>query len=289
LRIEDRRLHNEVFFKTSMNRQDPSDSSTIFDPRSTTLDPQISALPPFTIYRFSTLGSTNDYLKAQTDAPEFTCVVADAQTAGRGRRTRTWDSPPGEGLYLSVLLRPAATTNLSLLSLLAAIAVAETLAQYNIAGLDIKWPNDVLIAERKVCGILVESASSGANALRVIAGIGVNLNQRSFPPELAETATSLALQLGHKVSVEAFRDRLLERLAHWYAEWQRGARQSIVKRWQQLSSYAFDQPVTVLLDDEQVDGVTIGLTKDGSLLVQTADGTLRTILAGEVTRLRKGR
>src|SRR5262249_1119547 len=151
--------------------------------------------------------STNDYLKAQTDAPEFTCVVAAAQTAGRGRRARTWVSPPGEGLYLSVLLCPAATENLSLLSLLAAVAVTETLAQYKVAGLDIKWPNDVLIAERKICGILVEGASSGANQSRIVVGIGVNLNQQDFPPELAESATSLALHLGHTVAVDEFRDR----------------------------------------------------------------------------------
>lgn len=245
--------------------------------------------PSFIIHHFTTLGSTNDYLKEQTDAPEFTCVVADAQTAGRGRRTRTWVSPPGEGLYLSVLLRPAATANLSLLSLSAAVAVAEALAQYNVAGLDIKWPNDVLLAERKVCGILVEGASSGTNTLRIIIGIGVNLNQQNFPPELAETATSLALQLGHIVAVDEFRDRLLGLLAHWYAEWRRSAGQSILARWQQLSSYARGQQVAVMLDDEQVEGVTMGLTKDGSLLVQTADGTLRAILAGEVTRLRKGR
>jgi BirA family transcriptional regulator, biotin operon repressor / biotin---[acetyl-CoA-carboxylase] ligase len=272
-----------------MNRQEPFDSDTILDPRSSILDPQTFILPPFIIHRFATLGSTNDYLKAQTGAPEFTCVVADAQTAGRGRRTRAWVSSSGEGLYLSLLLRPVVTANLSLLSLLAAVAVAETLAQYNVAGLDIKWPNDVLIAERKVCGILVEGASSGANTLRIIVGIGVNLNQQSFPPELAETATSLALQLGQTVAVDAFRDRLLTRLAHWYAEWQRGAGQVVLARWQQLSSYAQGQQVTVTLDDEQFEGVTAGLTKDGSLLVQTADATLRTILAGELTRLRKGR
>ncbi len=245
--------------------------------------------PPFTIHHFAALGSTNDYLKAQADAPEFTCVVADEQSAGRGRHTRTWVSPPGEGLYLSVLLRPEATANLSLLSLLAALAVAETLAQYNVAGLDIKWPNDVLIAERKVCGILVEGASSGANEVRIIVGIGVNLNQQNFPPELVETATSLALHLGHTVAVDVFRDRLLVRLAHWYAQWRHGAGRSILARWQQLSSYAHGQQVVVTLDGEQVEGVTMGLSKDGSLLVQTEDGELRTMLVGEVSRLRKGR
>ncbi|NOT62910.1 MAG: biotin--[acetyl-CoA-carboxylase] ligase, partial [Acidobacteria bacterium] len=223
---------------------------------------QLIQLPPFSIHHCATLGSTNDYLKELVDAPEFTCVVADEQTAGRGRRDRAWVSLPGEGLYLSVLLRPAANSqNVALISLLTAIAVAETLAEYRVAGLDIKWPNDVLLNERKVCGILVEGASSGAQSLRLIVGIGVNLNHQSFPPEIAETATSLFLQLGQTVNVAAFRDRLLARLAHWYAQWQQGHATQIIARWQALSSYAHGQAVTVTLDDEAVTGVTAGLTK----------------------------
>ncbi len=249
---------------------------------------QIINRAPFTIHHFATLGSTNDYLKDLADAPEFTCVIADEQTAGRGRRTRTWFSTPGEGLYLSVLLRPSAATNIALLSLLAAVAVAETIAQYNVAELDIKWPNDVLIGERKVCGILVEGASSGAHASRVIVGIGVNLNHQQFPPEISATATSLALQLGHPVDAAEFRDRLLARLAHWYAHWQNDAGRSIVERWQQLSSYARGQAVAVTLADEQVTGMTAGLTKDGALVLQLPDGTRRVLLVGEVSRLRKG-
>ena len=249
---------------------------------------QIINRSPFTIQHFPTLGSTNDYLKQLADAPEFTCVIADEQTAGRGRRTRTWVSTPGEGLYLSVLLRPPASANIALLSLLAAVAVAETLAQYNVAELDIKWPNDVLIGERKVCGILVEGASSGAQALRVIVGIGVNLNQEQFPPEISATATSLALHLGQAVEAADFRDRLLVRLAHWYSRWQQDEGRSVLERWQQFSSYAQGQIVAVSLDDEQVIGMTAGLTKDGALLLQLEDGTIRTLLVGEVFRLRKG-
>jgi BirA family biotin operon repressor/biotin-[acetyl-CoA-carboxylase] ligase len=188
-------------------------------------------------------------------------------------------------LYLSVLLRPPANTeNISLISLLAAIAVAETLAQYHAAAIDIKWPNDVLINERKVCGILVEGVSNGA--LRLIAGIGVNLNQQSFPPAISETATSLALHVGAPIVVAEFRERLLERLAHWYAQWRLDA-SSIVTRWRGLSSYAQGQHVAVTLDDEIVLGETAGITADGSLLVRMYDGTLRAILAGDVAKLRK--
>jgi BirA family biotin operon repressor/biotin-[acetyl-CoA-carboxylase] ligase len=99
-----------------------------------------------------------------SEAPEFTCVVADEQTAGRGRRDRAWHSSPGDGLYLSVLLRPPKSSmKIPLLSLMSAVAVAETLLDRDVAGVDIKWPNDVLINERKLCGILVEAVSNAAN------------------------------------------------------------------------------------------------------------------------------
>lgn len=242
--------------------------------------------PPFTIHHFAIIGSTNDQLKAMTDAPEFTCVLADEQTAGRGRHARQWYSAPGEGLYLSVLLRPPASAQLPLLSLMAAVAVAETLLARGAAGVDIKWPNDVLVAERKLSGILVEAASAGREAPRLILGIGVNLNQQFFPAGLSATATSLRLATGQVTAVDQFRDQLLVHLAQWYERWQR-APQTINARWQELSSYARGQAVTVTLADEQLTGVTEGLTESGALRLRTADGAMKIILVGEVARLRK--
>ncbi|MEO6723729.1 MAG: biotin--[acetyl-CoA-carboxylase] ligase [Blastocatellia bacterium] len=251
---------------------------------------------PFTIHRFATLGSTNDHLKQMSDAPEFTCVVADEQTAGRGRRNRAWHSAPGEGLYLSLLLRPPKfAMKIPLLSLMSAVAVAETLLKHGAVGVDIKWPNDVLVNERKLSGILIEAVSNGAGSdssrdTRVIVGVGVNLNHPSplaFPEEFRQTATSLRIETGMAIEVEAFRDQLLLRLAHWYECWKRGEEQLILDGWQRLSSYSRGQQVVVTLDHEQVFGRTAGLNDDGALLVQPADGSMRTILAGEVTRLRK--
>src|SRR5215510_14564524 len=196
--------------------------------------------PPFTIHHFPSLGSTNDHLKAMIDAPEFTCVVADEQTAGRGRRDRAWHSSPGEGLYLSVLLRPRAqsSSKIPLISLLAAIAVAETLIERGVDGVDIKWPNDVLAGERKISGVLAEAAGAGFESLRLVLGVGVNLNHRSFPQDLNETATSVAIETGESVIVDEFRDQLLDRIAHWYDIWRRNDSghdnsRLIVDRWQQ--------------------------------------------------------
>ena len=217
---------------------------------------------------------TNDQLKAMADAPEFTCVVADEQTAGRGRRDRTWHSAPGEGLYLSVLLRPRdpVSWKIPLLSLMAGVTVAETLLDLG-AEADIKWPNDVLLRGRKVCGILVEGVASGGET-RVILGIGVNLNHASFPGELQATATSLRIELGRAVDGEGVRDRLLARIAHWYDLWRREDPRWVLDRWEQLSSTAHGQRVLVSLDGEQFAGVTEGLTNEGALQLRTDDGKI---------------
>jgi BirA family biotin operon repressor/biotin-[acetyl-CoA-carboxylase] ligase len=250
--------------------------------------------PPFIIHHFPSLGSTNDHLKAMVDAPEFTCVVADEQTAGRGRRARAWHSSPGEGLYLSVLLRPRAgsSSKIPLISLLAAIAVAETLIERGVAGVDIKWPNDVLVGERKISGVLAEAAGAGFESLRLVLGVGVNLNHRSFPHELNQTATSVAIETAESVVVEEFRDRLLDKIAHWYEIWRHedsshDNSQSIVDRWQRLSTFAHDRQVIITLDDEKITGLTAGLTETGALRLIVEGGRLRVILAGEVSRLRK--
>jgi BirA family biotin operon repressor/biotin-[acetyl-CoA-carboxylase] ligase len=171
---------------------------------------------------------------------------------------------------------------------LAAVAVAETLIERGVAGVDIKWPNDALAGGRKISGVLAEAVSAGPESLRLVLGVGVNLNHRSFPPELSESATSLAIETGERVIVEEFRDRLLEKIAQWYELWRRGASASIIDRWSRLSTYARGKHVVVMIEDEKLTGVTDGLTETGALRLVTDDGAVRTILAGEVTKLRKG-
>src|SRR5262245_10290190 len=189
-------------------KREPSRSDSAF------LNPQsvIRNLPPFFIHHFTAIDSTNDQLKRMVEAPEFTCVVADRQTAGKGRHGRSWHSAEGDGLYLSVLLYPQGPPEkITSLSLMAGIAVAEVLIALDVPFVDIKWPNDVLVNERKVCGILVEGTSSNADRYRIILGIGVNLNHRSFPEKLSRTATSLLIETGNPVDLERFCEQLLER------------------------------------------------------------------------------
>jgi BirA family transcriptional regulator, biotin operon repressor / biotin---[acetyl-CoA-carboxylase] ligase len=245
--------------------------------------------PPFTIHHHESIGSTNDQLKAMLDAPEFTCVTADEQTAGRGRRERSWHSAPGDGLYLSVLLRPEIdASKIPLLSLLAAVAVAETILSLQISNLrlDIKWPNDVLVNDRKISGILIESTSTPNEVPRFIIGIGVNLNHLSFPPELTDIATSLQIECGEHFNVASFRNVLLDRLAFWYEELRHGRARKILQRWQEISTYARNRQVIVIFDHEELRGETVGLNDSGALLLQTPSGEIRTILAGEIKHLR---
>lgn len=254
--------------------------------QSQVISPQTIHHPPFIIHHYTTLGSTNDELKQMHDAAEFTCVVADEQTSGRGRRDRTWHSSPGDGLYLSVLLRPLlAPEKLTLLSLLCAVAVAETVAQYSVSA-DIKWPNDILINERKAGGILIEVTSVGSNAPQIIAGMGVNLNHQNFPPQLRNIATSLALECGRNIDPSVFRDQLLDNLVRWYEQLCQGGDDALLQRWQQLSSYAKGKAVTVTLDEEQITGITAGLTETGALRLRTDNDKMRIIMAGEISHLR---
>ncbi len=253
--------------------------------------PKLSFHLPFTIHHYESIGSTNDQLKAMPDAPEFTCVTADEQTAGRGRRERAWHSAPGEGLYLSVLLRPEITANkIPLLSLMVAVAAAEAIleqAENLRSEVDIKWPNDVLVKSRKISGILIESTSVAHGAPRFVVGIGVNLNHHSFPPELSDLATSLKLECGRHFDVAHFRNCLLDRLAVWYEELRHHRERKILQRWQELSSYAHGKQVVVLFDHEELQGETVGLTDSGALQLKTLSGELRTILAGEIKHLRQ--
>ncbi len=247
--------------------------------------------PPFTIYQYETLGSTNDQLKQMADAPEFACVSADEQTTGRGRRDRTWHSAPGEGLYLSVLLRPEIRADkFPLLSLTAAVAVAETVLQQtrnSRSQIDIKWPNDVLINGRKLSGILIESTTTPHEPPRVIVGIGVNLNHQSFPLELSEIATSLRIESGEQFNIATFRNCLLTNLALWYEELRSNRAHKILTRWQELSTYAQGKQVIVQFDHEEIQGETCGLSENGALQLKTEAGTVHPLLIGEIKHLRQ--
>lgn len=243
----------------------------------------------FTILRFDSLDSTNTEAinQAKGGAGEGLCVVARRQTAGRGRHGRSWISEKDAGLYFSIVLRPRVENKfLPLITLMTAVAVADVLRElYNLEP-DIKWVNDIHVNERKICGILAETAET-VNGLAVIVGVGINLKSSNFPLEIAEIAASIEAETGQKIDVEKLLRALTGCLNYFYEILQNeNGAAAIIDEWVKRSSYAFGKPVRVALEGETIFGVTDGLEENGALRVKTGSGEIKIITAGDVENLR---
>ena len=248
-------------------------------------------MKPFTpqIIRYESLPSTNTEavrLAAQ-GAEEGLCVVADEQTAGRGRLQRSWASPKGAGLYFSTLLRPTIPVNRwSLITFMAALAVNDALRAACDLETDIKWPNDLLAGERKICGILAEAIETNRGRA-VVVGIGVNLTKEAFPPQLAEVAISVEEVTTKRPEREILLRALLRAFSSWYSTLQESDGQhQILEVWASRSSYAKGKQVSVTNGVEVISGITRGVENDGALRVETGKHGMRIVRAGDVTSLR---
>jgi BirA family biotin operon repressor/biotin-[acetyl-CoA-carboxylase] ligase len=244
----------------------------------------------FTILRFDSIGSTNTEAlnQAKQGADEGLCIVARQQTAGRGRHGRVWISEKDAGLYFSVVLRPKIENKfLPLLTLMTAVAICDLLIELYHLNPDVKWANDVLVNEKKICGILAEMAET-KSGLAVIVGIGVNLKSSNFPPEISEIATSIEGETKKNVDVESLLENLTARLAKYYKilNGENGS-QKIREEWAKRSSYFEGKRVVVKLENETFMGTTRGLEENGALRVETENGETKIIHAGDVERLRK--
>ena len=220
---------------------------------------------------------------ATEGAQEGSVVVAEFQTAGRGRHGRTWDAAAGLNLTFSVILRPALPpAHLSLVTLASSVAVREAIAQA-VAPLQpvIKWPNDILLEGRKCCGMLLESTLTESGAATVILGIGLNVNQSEFPDALAPLATSLLLATGRPVPRPALFAKVLLQLERQYALLHRDA--DAVRHAYEQHLQGLGQPISLRLTDhgQVVDGLFEGITETGALRLQTDQG-VRIFHAGEV-------
>jgi BirA family biotin operon repressor/biotin-[acetyl-CoA-carboxylase] ligase len=231
--------------------------------------------------------STNDDLQvlAARGAPEGTVVLADQQTHGRGRQGRTFASPAGVGIYLSILLRPTiALEQLPQLTLVAAVAAADAITAVCGLSVTLKWPNDVEVGGRKVAGILTEAVLRTGEPAVVIIGIGINVNTTlaQLPPTLHDRVTSLALASGAPVSRPLLIIRLLSCLEDCYDTFYRAGMAAIILRWQQYGRL-YGRTVQFSEGSDLQTGHAIGLDDDGALVVQKADGTRHRIISGEVT------
>ncbi len=220
--------------------------------------------------------------EAEAAKAEGLVVVADQQTSGRGRRGRSWFSPPGSGLYVSVVLAPATSrvdparaTMLTTIS--AGVALAEGVAAATGLHVDLKWPNDLYVSRRKLAGILAEGAPDDA----VVLGYGVNVQATAFPPELGDRATSLESELGRAVDRPTVLVETLAALSRRYEDLLAGRFDAILDAWRRHAPAASGARVSWATNAGTQSGITAGVDETGALLVRTADRVER-IVAGEV-------
>lgn len=230
---------------------------------------------------FPTIGSTND---AAASLAEGAVVVADQQTAGRGRRGHAWFSPPASGLYVSVVLAPRLATIDSLratqlVTLGAGVAISEALETSAGLRADLKWPNDLYVGRRKLAGILAESSGD-----TVILGYGINIAPSSFPPELRDRATSVDVELGRSVDRYRVFVETLAALSRRYEDLLNGRFDAILDAWRRRAPDAIGARVAWTVGDAVESGVTAGIDDRGALLVRVGDRTER-IVSGELTWL----
>jgi BirA family biotin operon repressor/biotin-[acetyl-CoA-carboxylase] ligase len=237
------------------------------------------------VHHHETLNSTNDLAKelAVRGAPEGTVVVAEAQTGGRGRLGREWDSPPGVGLYVSLVLRPMLPP-LELPQITLTTAVAVVRAVRRVAGVapGIKWPNDLLLNGKKLGGILTEMETESDRIRHVVVGLGLNVNNPGFPPELAATATSLTLALGGSFSRVQLLQAWLEEFEELYDRFLNQGFPEILEEWKRFT-VTLGRPATVRQGPREISGQALDVAADGALLLRTASGEIVRVTSGEIT------
>lgn len=234
------------------------------------------------IVQLSETSSTND---VAASLPEGAVVVADRQTAGRGRRGRVWFSPAGSGLYASVVVAPGRAAQparaAALLTLTAGVAISEGIEASSGLFVDLKWPNDLYVGRRKLGGILAEAATVGGPIDRVVLGFGINVGIAAYPPELADRATAIEAEVGRAVDRDAVLAESLGALARRYDELLAGAFDGILDAWRRRAPSAAGARVTWMHHAGPIDGITRGIDDEGALLIRAGARTER-VIAGEI-------
>jgi BirA family biotin operon repressor/biotin-[acetyl-CoA-carboxylase] ligase len=244
-----------------------------------------------TIHHFHTLDSTNSkaYQLALNGAEEGEVVIAESQEKGRGRLGRQWFSPPFLNLYLSVILRPKILPHQApLITLMAAVATADAIQKFSGFIPLIKWPNDILLRDRKVAGLLNEINSEMDRIHFVILGIGVNLNmsQKMFLKKIRSVATSLKIEMGQTISRKAFLQSLLQELEKWYTIFVKEGNAIILKAWRDRA-HVKGRRVKVTSFGETLVGMAVDVDSDGALILETEEGKRKRVVAGDVEYKKK--
>lgn len=238
------------------------------------------------IFVFKETDSTNIQAKAGGEKGEShgTLYVAESQSAGRGRRGKSWESPAGESIYMSLLLRPELPpVKAPMLTLVMALAVARTIREQTGAEALIKWPNDIVVQGRKICGILTEMSTEMTWINYVVIGIGINVNQNEFPEELKDCASSLKMETGRRFRRSHLIAAVMEHFEMYYEQFlQEGSLAGFRKEYNELLVNK-DRQVKILEPGNHYEAYALGINDTGELIVEKEDGSVQNIFAGEVS------
>ncbi|MDP3113043.1 MAG: biotin--[acetyl-CoA-carboxylase] ligase [Thermodesulfovibrionales bacterium] len=240
---------------------------------------------------FESIGSTNTAALelAEKGAPHGTVVIADRQTKGKGRLGRTWVSPPKKNIYMSVILRPEIEPkDATLLTIMTAVSCAKGVMKSTGLKAEIKWPNDLMISNKKLGGILTEMKSDPDGIVFAVIGIGINVNSKTkkdFPPDIQGIATSIKEELGKIQSRTFIIAEILKELEHWYNVLLNEGRKPLFDEWKRLSA-TLGRKVRVTAGDNVFTGVAEDIDKGGMLILRLPSGMLKKISSGDLTMMR---
>lgn len=235
---------------------------------------------------YEQLDSTNTKASelALEGAEHGTVVVAGCQTAGKGRRGRTWESPSEDNIYMSILLRPEFEADRApMVTLVMAYSVAKVLRENGFADVQIKWPNDLVLSGKKVCGILTEMHLQGTTIDSIVVGVGVNVNTTSFSDELVDKATSLFLECGKLLNKEQLIVDIVETFMEMYDRFAEAGDLEFLQDAYNAILVNKNREVRILEPENEYTAYALGINKNGELVVQFEDGTEKNVYAGEVS------
>ena len=238
------------------------------------------------IIYYQQLDSTNIEIArlAVNGAAHGTVVVADEQTAGKGRRGRKWQSPAGENIYMSILLRPDCVPDRApMLTLVMAYSVAKVMRELGFADIQIKWPNDLVLSGKKICGILTEMKLKASEIDYVVVGVGINVNTSKFPEELKDTATSLYLESGRTFDRKTVVQSIVSHFEQAYGDFLETQNLSFLRDEYNNMLVNVGKEVRVLEPGNEYTAYAQGINSEGELLVRTKEGEEKLIYAGEVS------
>ncbi|HKJ68389.1 MAG TPA: biotin--[acetyl-CoA-carboxylase] ligase [bacterium] len=236
-----------------------------------------------TLIILPTIDSTNSYARREA-LPHGAVVLAEEQTAGKGRMGRSWFAEAGQNILMSVVLKPERPLHaIQIITLAAAVAVTDAFSNHLAVDGQVKWPNDVLIAGNKVCGILTEGQIRGPEFLTLVVGLGCNVNQQpeNFPADLLYPATSLAAELGKRIDRNQLAANIITSLEQWYRKIMDGESQEVIARWKERCAH-LNRRVKIVLDDGTKAGIFRKVSADGAAVLQLSGGDTVTVTSGDL-------